>query len=137
MSALPLVAALLAALVIVPTVLWWRRGERLARQANLAAATRRLKREIAGLSVAELKQRIHDSRYFAHVESGGALRDTEPVRRFLACLEADDYSGCAGALADFAVAERSIGCTHPPLIRDFDIVALVDELTARTLVPFR
>ena len=137
MSALPLVAMLLVAMVIVPAVLFWRRGERLALEADVDAAARRTRRELAGLSVEELKQRIRESRYFAHVEAGGAIRDTEPVRRFLSCLEAGDYRGCARALAQFAEAERSIGCTHPPLIDDFDVAAIVDELGARAPYPFR
>jgi hypothetical protein len=137
MTAVPLVALLLVAIVIVPAVLIWRRGERLALQADVAAAAQRMRRELAGLSVEELKQRVRESRYFAHAEAGGAMRDTGPVRRFLACLEADDYRGCAGALTDFPVAEKSIGCTHPPMIPDFDIIAIVDELERRALNPFR
>jgi hypothetical protein len=137
MSALPLVAMLLTAAVILPAVLWWRRGERRARREHVAEVAARFKREIAGLTVAELKERVRESSYFTHCEEGGCIRDTEPARRFLSCLDADDYRGCSGALADFAGAERSIGCTHPPLILDCDVAALVDELAARAPYPFR
>jgi hypothetical protein len=137
MSALPIVAMLLTAVVIVPAVLWWRREERRSRRLHIAAVEERLRREIAGLTVGELKARLRESSYFAHREPGGCMRDTEAARRFLVCLDADDYRGCAGALADFAGAERSIGCTHPPLIADCDVATLVDELTARAPYPFR
>jgi hypothetical protein len=137
MSALPIVAMLLTAVVIVPAVLWWRREERRSRRLHIAEVEQRLRREIAGLTVGELKTRVRESSYFRHCEPGGCIRDTEPARRFLSCLEADDYRGCAGALRDFADAERSIGCTHPPLIADCDVATLVDELAARAPIPFR
>jgi hypothetical protein len=137
MSALPIVAMLAVALVVVPSVWLWRRSEGRARRENVERVRRRMRREIAGLSVEELKQRIRESGYFRHVEEGGALRETRTVRQFFACLDGDDYCGCAGALGRFVAAERSIGCTHAPMIEDFDIAAMVDELAARAPHPFR
>ncbi len=133
----PLGSALLVAAICAVGAAVSQRNERRALREHADAAERAYARTIAALAVPELKRRIRESRYFAHAESGRALRETHIAREFLERLEADDFARCRQMLAAFAAAERSIGCAHPPLVDDFDFVPLLDELGRRVPHPFR
>lgn len=101
---------------------------------------RRLRRELASESEAQLVARLLECDYFdlESASTGRSLRDHPKVAAFLERVRAGDYRALADEMnrhfTDFVAAERETGFTGRPYLIDYDryMAALVRELARRS-----